>query len=307
MRLLRLWQFRLRAFTLIELLVVIAIIAILIALLVPAVQKVREAAARTQCQNNMKQLSLATHAFNDSNKNLPPTFGQNSDPNKFYSFFYYILPYVEQTALFNQAGTNSSNVRTIVIPVYNCPSDPTQTDGMWNGWACASYAPNCGVFLPRVNAAGNAWQGTAKGNLVTAMPDGTSNTVIFAERYRYCGPSWGGHTDPTWSAQPWSTPNGAWAMAGFGWSDQPNASQGWGNGYYPGYTTTHNSPAAIPFQTAPAASACNWYVTQSGHTGAMNVGIGDGSVRSLSSSISVTTWYNACTPGAANPLGQDWQ
>jgi prepilin-type N-terminal cleavage/methylation domain-containing protein len=304
MLLLRLWRGRLKAFTLIELLVVIAIIAILIALLVPAVQKVREAAARTQCTNNTKQIGLATHGYNDTYKSLPPAYGQISNLGQgWYSFHYYILPFIEQTPLFNNCGTNSANQAGTVVSVFNCPSDPTNQNYLWNGWGVANYADNLGVFTP--NAVNGIYQNKARGNLVTAMPDGTSNTVILAERYSYCNPSSGGHTDPVWAANPGSgsSPNGGWAVAAFGWTNSPYTSTGYygAGGYYPAYTN-----GTLVFQTAPAASACNWYVTQSGHTGTMICGLGDGSARGVAPSVSTTTWTYACTPNDGNPLGTDW-
>jgi len=301
MRFLTNWRRRVSAFTLIELLVVIAIIAILIALLVPAVQKVREAAARIQCSNQIKQIALATHNFNDTNKKLPADWGGNGGTTPYGSFWFFILPYIEQTSLYNACGNNSWNGNGSGVPIYTCPSDPT----VWSSYpnSGVSYAFNVWVFK------GNTGDTKAGGTLVTAMTDGTSNTVIVGERYRLCQPSSGGHTDPVWAANPWSTPNGPWAVGGFGYTyasnngGQPFSTVNWSSlsGYYPDYTN-----GGISFQTAPAPAACNWYVLQSGHTSSMNVGLGDGSVRTVSPSITTTTWTFACQPNDGQPLGSDW-
>jgi prepilin-type N-terminal cleavage/methylation domain-containing protein/prepilin-type processing-associated H-X9-DG protein len=131
------------AFTLIELLVVIAIIGILIALLLPAVQKVRSAALRTQCQNNLKQIGLALHNFHDNNDRFPPgcardqaPFGTSGTNGSGYgaSWMAYILPFVEQDNLYRQlvfAGgsgweqtANGPVISDVVIPIYRCPASP---------------------------------------------------------------------------------------------------------------------------------------------------------------------------------------
>src|SRR5262245_16871032 len=149
---------RRRAFTLIELLVVIAIISILIALLVPAVQKVREAAARTQDTNNLKQQVLALHGCNDAYKKMPPVYntfpnpnGMGGPPAAMGTLQYFLLPFLEQQGLYNSVSGTSDNAMGIRVGIYEGPADPTMpADGMvimmGMPYGGDSYASNFLVF-----------------------------------------------------------------------------------------------------------------------------------------------------------------
>src|SRR5262245_38504872 len=205
-------QRRWRGFTLIELLVVIAIIAILIALLVPAVQKVREAAARTQCQNNLKQVGVGLHNYHSVFGMMPPMSRWASDTpaaatgtEERANLWYYLLPYIEQEAVYkmspfknvrnpsiDNAATAMNAYGAQIIKIYLCPSDPSNTPAAtWtNGWVVGNYVanhdafhnPNDGGWMSNWDSGKNSYQA----RLGATYQDGTSNTLGITEAYARC-------------------------------------------------------------------------------------------------------------------------
>jgi prepilin-type N-terminal cleavage/methylation domain-containing protein len=335
------------AFTLIELLVVIAIIAILIALLVPAVQKVREAAARTQCINNLKQWGIATHSFHDANKHFPPPLGYTTTPAGpgmgFGNAIFHMLAYIEQSNLYNTtlggpvagltpAGNyyfpGNNGVYSQVIPELICPSNPSAQPTTINSggylWGASCYGFNALVFCgqngiyftnpPTPDGLNMNPQATTT---IMQITDGTSNTIMIAERYPICNSTLPGV---------WTTMGGSfWAFSadpdvGAMAAPMTTPASGVPPPQYPGIqiaffaaaqqavgaADTAIGPGSI-FQTQPfpfqgATSVCDPLRAQTPHFGIMSACLADASVRSVSSSISPNQWWFAMTPSGGEDV-----
>jgi prepilin-type N-terminal cleavage/methylation domain-containing protein/prepilin-type processing-associated H-X9-DG protein len=325
-------------FTLIELLVVIAIIAILIALLLPAVQAVRESASRTQCQNNLKQIALATHNYADTHNTRLPWLtdtlpGPPITPTGAHiqSLFYALLPFVEQQNLYNQwvPTDPTSYYRDLPtnpglgaqpVALFICPSDAsdsgTQTYIVTNSVSPAPPPPFQSPFTTLYASSNYAANGlvfrTNMARFPSTVADGTSCTMLFAERYRLCngqpcqwayGGNW--NTNPSFAFLP--LPGGS--QTGMFAPDQPLRLDPNGNVFgkvgldSPGVGTV---TIPVPFQLQPQQTACDSRIPQTAHRGGMQVAMGDGSVRSVAASVSQMTFWSAATPAGGEVLGIDW-
>jgi prepilin-type N-terminal cleavage/methylation domain-containing protein len=289
---------RLKGFTLIELLVVIAIIAILIGLLVPAVQKVREAAARTQSLNNLKQMSLALHNCNDTYRKLPPTVGyfpgtgriRGGAPAEHGTLFYFMLPFIEQAPVYNNTPDWSWNSNA-VIPIYVAPGDPSLPSGnmTWFSRGATSYGANWFVFKGDGNGSSNA-------AIPRNFPDGTSNTITFVERWCICG-----QAQRIWGE------DGQGAGPNTGWSGNPQVTTSTAYGIdFPGWDQDFRwGPPNLP-QSNATVNNCDYKRAQGFSAGGILVALGDGSSRMVSYAITQATWTSALYPDDGVPLGSDW-
>jgi prepilin-type N-terminal cleavage/methylation domain-containing protein len=326
-----------RGFTLIELLVVIAIIAILVGLLLPAVQKVREAAARTTCSNNLKQMSLACHNAHDTYQAMPPlasfyTPGNiYKDGSKAGTVLFHLLPFIDQPGIYNmptQAVAPSpdawipswhNGAHAPPVKTFMCPADPSMPGNGVHpvGWAGSSYGGNTQV-LSTVNAMGQNTRGAygynwASGGarLSGSFPDGTSTTILFTEKYCQCGTTgtlwnhpWGTQDASIWRPGVWDTDNyatGASMSPPYGLGPPNNVG-------YPGNTTGPAGNGMFQVQPNPYAdpAVCDVTRPSTGHVSGIMVSMGDASVRPVSPNVSPKTFWAAATPASRDVLGLDW-
>lgn len=335
-------RFRNRGFTLVELLVVIAIIGILVGLLLPAVQAAREAARRMSCQNNIKQQALACHNAHDTFRRFPPQAG-NYGGAWYAPLFFHLLPFIEQRSVWELAGNcdlgafvgkavpttwthlgynwptwgsvntgNTTWLRQTRISTYQCPSDSTLGNGLDWMPGDASYAGNFLVFGGEKNRFAycgiatypweTCWDGEAS---FKTMTDGTSNTIMFAEKLSRC--------DGT------GAPGGNWWMRGvFMIGSSSGSANGVPTDSYPGdrlsgvfgggvgrdgvvFTYGANSKfqlsPRLPLAPSSQGGQCDRRLASSLHA-VMQVSLSDGSVRSLAGSLDGNTWFQMLTPNS---------
>jgi prepilin-type N-terminal cleavage/methylation domain-containing protein len=322
-----------KALTLIELLVVIAIIAVLIGLLLPAVQKVRESAARLQSSNNLRQIGLAIHQCQAQYGGLPPGFGffsggpadgtTNGGSVGLGNVFFHLLPFIEQGNLYlstaepgsgpsNSPGTyytpygpNYPGIATTPIKLYQNPLDPSMNGAgtvvgslsAVEGWGACGYAFNAQVFC-QVDAVGAFLDWWARPRIPQTFADGTSNTILFTEKFAVCGDPSG----PYGGASAWAESLSAEeAMPVFSVSRLPAARA------LP--DTIPSTGPTTQFQVQPlpfTSNRCQFWLPQTASAGGILAGLADGSVRTVGAAIRPATWWAACTPAGGETMGDGW-
>jgi prepilin-type N-terminal cleavage/methylation domain-containing protein/prepilin-type processing-associated H-X9-DG protein len=330
-----------RAFTLIELLVVIAIIALLIGLLLPAIQKVREAASRMRCSSNLKQCALGLHGYHDAHGRFPAAVEQTA--GRYTSLFVELLPHIEQDPLYRQWDfatplANATGRTATVLKTYLCPSHPN-ADGLVTvgsgKYALTTYGGNGGTrpFPPALSPCDGVFYGTGTGYpqkygsggiTLLAISDGTSNTLLLGERQvgdsaldSYLGALAMGAIQPTpdppilpeANYMVWAPPAGPNAAAGLLGATAPVGYRH-GSVWEPPVSPFPNVPPPPPPQVPWGTLGPQWWARLgahgSYHTGGVNVALADGSVRFLRDATPMPTLQILGTRAGGEIVPSDW-
>jgi prepilin-type N-terminal cleavage/methylation domain-containing protein/prepilin-type processing-associated H-X9-DG protein len=276
---------RKRGFTLIELLVVIAIIAVLIALLLPAVQQAREAARRTQCKNNLKQIGLAFHNYHDTFRVLPD--GGNDDGSGWpcsaccsannrgeWNWMFQILPMIEQANLTTVAA--DSTIYRTPINTYFCPT--RRSPAVYGSSAKSDYAGNAGDGMTNYNGA--VIRRSCKNSIDFAtFVDGTSNTLLVGEKQT-------------------NIKN----FGGSGGDNEPFVNSGWDQDEIRWGAIGNNPMSDLDHPAEPPTFWSGRF--GSSHSGAFNVVMVDGAVRSISYNVDAENFRRACVRNDLLPVGE---
>jgi prepilin-type N-terminal cleavage/methylation domain-containing protein len=304
------WYSCRKAFTLIELLVVIAIIGVLVGLLLPAVQKARDAANRVGCANNLKQLGIAAHNYASSFEQLPnattlrwPSSTPGTGTRA--TTLVVLLPYLEQDSLLRILDKNYGwNYTDPPVKIFQCPADITLHEGVieTSGYPGSSYAANVCLLgtAPADRQASGIYFTRHCAFSPGTIPDGSSNTVLFVERAGSNNTLY-----QTWNI-PWIGCNDGVSSLNYG------PFYGWQSTGVVPYNESQYTNGLVQLlpQFNPTdlngPNPPNYYQCQSFHAGMLFVGLADGSVRPVSSSVGQASWTYAIYPNDGQVLGADW-
>lgn len=330
-----------RGFTLIELLVVVAVIGVMIALLLSAVQKVRQSADRVRCQSNLKQIGVALHNFHTGRKYLPPaipatiTAQYPATPEYFnaWSVLAQLNPYLEQTAIFNSMNLDvptytlptttvlpeNRYAMGLVVPLFLCPSDKMQSVG--GGYGVASFGPvNYTACMGTGTTAGAAPYGSpwdadgifrakVKGRM-NEIADGTSNTAAFSETTLGVGGAFKNNPHDVYAYVTSLTP--ANCASPTLWNFQIPRGYSWASGevrcasynhFYTPNSPTYDCVANINTAGPQQFTAAGLKAARSNHSGGVNVLFADGAVRFVGNEILLETWRAISTRAGGENVG----